>query len=132
MRILKFNESRNSEMNEIKQLCNDYLSYLIDDGFKIDVDFFGSNSFRSNTILIKVTNGFSFTIDEDFKNIFIPFLTILDERFEIKELSNVIGQIDEYPIIEISRLGKSRDLTLSQFDSNRTIEMVSSIKIYIE
>lgn len=135
MRILKFNEQNNTDVDGIRQLCKDYLSYLIDDGFKIDVDYaFLSYDVdtKSYPISIKVTNGSSFTIDKDFKNIFIPFLIILNEEYKIKNLSNnITDSTCTYPILRILRLGKTVDLTLNQFDSDRIIEMISNITIYI-
>lgn len=71
--------------NDIEEFCNDYLPYLLDDGFVCN---FGTLDFgrvglvlekEGNTQAIQQTFKWS-----DVKNDFIPFLHLLNEKYDIE------------------------------------------------
>jgi len=79
--LKKFNESAESEkIEDIKKFCNEYLAYLIDDGYKVVV--YPTSVFPNITIGISYNNrGFMYN---DIKDYFIPFITVLKDEFELK------------------------------------------------
>lgn len=84
MRYLKkFNESVDINIEVLEKLCTDYLAYLLDDA-ELDIDN------RNDKIVI----GLNFKNKDlkwiDIKDIFIPFLSIINNEY------NLINNIDFY------------------------------------
>jgi len=68
--LKKFNES--SVADELKEFCEEYLAYLIDDGFSINT--------TDRALTIFNNEFFKYS---DIKDHFIPFINILSENYKI-------------------------------------------------
>lgn len=94
--LKKFNESL--ELNELKNFCDLYLAYLYDDDFKLSFD---NNDDFINVNIDKGIDNFKY---EDVKDIFIPFLTILSEKYEVEEVVFIYNS--DYKIVELINIIK--------------------------
>jgi hypothetical protein len=92
MRYIKTNEQ--FEDDRLQKFCNQYLAYLIDDGLRVNVmrymlsaDEKNSNFLRSDENIIDI-NFLSMKTSNwsDIKDDIIPFITILDSRFNINTI----------------------------------------------
>lgn len=89
--LKKFNEGL--ELNELKTFCDLYLAYLYDDNFSLSFD---NNDDFINLNIDKGIDNFKY---EDVKDIFIPFLTIISEKYEVEEIVFIYNS--DYKIVEI-------------------------------
>jgi hypothetical protein len=78
MKHLKpFNESKENFVEELKDFCETNLAYLLDEGGKVEV-----HTFESDTLLqINITN----STWSNIKDHMIPFLTRLKNNYQIEE-----------------------------------------------
>jgi hypothetical protein len=86
MKYIKTNEQ--FEDDRLQKFCNQYLAYLIDDGLRVNVmDETNSNFLRSDENIIDI-NFLSMKTSNwsDIKDDIIPFITILDSRFNINTI----------------------------------------------
>ena len=88
MKYLKlFNESNDPFENELQEFCNNNLAYLIDIGFEAIVNNYYDDILKYRTYQIqiyKVHNGcYKRYSWEEINDDFIPFLTILNEKYNI-------------------------------------------------
>ena len=86
MRYLKkFNEA--IEPDEIKDFCEMYLAYLLDDGYALTFNESGRvtqiNFVKPNTDVEHI--GYSWMNWDQIKDSFIPFLKMLDKQYDIKD-----------------------------------------------
>jgi len=86
MRYLKsFNEA--IEPDEIKDFCEMYLAYLLDDGYSLTFNESGRvtqiNFVNPNTDVEHI--GYSWMNWDQIKDSFIPFLKVLDKQYDIKD-----------------------------------------------
>lgn len=86
MKYIKYFESlefTSSDIKELEDFCNDYLAYLIDDGFDVRIRH-GSNNSR---VRIEFYKGKPFDPTpfdwDDVKDIYIPFFHMLSEEYKI-------------------------------------------------
>jgi len=84
--LKRFNES--VSVDEIKDFCKEYLAYLIDDGFDISTETLHEPNYNKKiTDYICLTLKSSKKGDEfywnDIKDDFIPFITILSEKYKL-------------------------------------------------
>jgi len=77
--LKKFNENN----IDLQTYCNDYLVYLIDLGFKIDVNTTHTGFSRISIYNGKVSNTFNWN---DVKDYIIPFITMLNDEKGIDEI----------------------------------------------
>lgn len=79
--IKRFNESLNSEFSEenIRNICEEHLVELYDIGFKTNITLWR----KGENIVIDLYKGEEFKWD-DIKEIYIPFILFLNEKFEIE------------------------------------------------
>lgn len=89
--LKRFNESYNSSVTELKKFCNDYLAYLIDAGFEIDV----SNTSIGKDYIISIYPNDHHFYFKDIENDFIPFIILLDKKYTL--FNNFIGP-DSTPV----------------------------------
>jgi hypothetical protein len=102
MRYLKTFESVDLE-NDLKDFCETYLAYLLDEDFQLDVIWMGhdyivikSDCYTINLIKLNDYGATGFTWNE-VKDSYIPFLHMLDKQYEIMdegEGSRTSGQWD--------------------------------------
>lgn len=92
----KFNENntQSESLTEIKNFCNTNLAYLMDEGFKLDFlvrkNRIGSQVHKTVRVLLN-KNGISdpnLFIWNDIKDDFIPFITLLSEKYKLFALNN--------------------------------------------
>ncbi len=98
MKYLKnFNESKVSELYhnviELRKFCKDYLAYLIDVGFDINVSNSAHGREYYSTISI-YSNKENFNF-KDIENDFIPFIILLNKKYRL--FNNFIGP-DSIPV----------------------------------
>jgi len=100
------------ERHELKELCNDYLVYLLDDGFYVNVE-----TCFDSIIYIRKPSYEAYEYS-DVKDYLIPFLTILQEKFKIEIEIHQVGYpiFEKFPIDEV----KSDDMDNMKI---RTIEI---------
>jgi hypothetical protein len=80
MRYIKTNEE--FEDDKLQKFCNQYLAYLIDDGLRVNVaDETDETTLININFLPMKTSNWS-----DIKHDIIPFITILDSRFNINTI----------------------------------------------
>jgi hypothetical protein len=97
--IKRFNESLASEFSEenIRNICEEHLVELYDIGFKTNITLWR----KGDNIIIDLYNGEQFKWD-DIKEIYIPFILFLDEKFEIESFKE-----DNYPMEWVGELGEN-------------------------
>jgi hypothetical protein len=90
MRYLKlFNESNDTFEDELQEFCDNNLAYLIDMGFKVMVtNYYGHDSHRCYQVKLyrAVKGSYVYYNWDDINDDFIPFLTILNEKYIITEI----------------------------------------------
>lgn len=93
MRYLrKYNESNDSE-SDLVDFCQNYLAYLIDEGFCVRVDKRQDNVFRIGLWLDKPyyetpTYNHKYYIWNDIKDHFVPFLQMLIKSYTLSYFDN--------------------------------------------
>jgi hypothetical protein len=99
MRYIKTNEE--FEDDKLQKFCNQYLAYLIDDGLRVNVaDETDETTLININFLPMKTSNWS-----DIKHDIIPFITILDSRFNINTIfMGFIGE-DSKIITDITVIG---------------------------
>ena len=97
--IKRFNESLKSEFSEenIRNICEEHLVELYDIGFKTNITLWR----KGESILIDLYKGEEFKWD-DIKEIYIPFILFLDEKFMIESFKE-----DNYPLEWMDELGEN-------------------------
>ena len=103
MKHLKvYEQFNNNDIEKLKEFCNDYLAYLLDEGFRIKVEpkFRESKYFTDNTNkqAQKLTISIYRVLDnpvrtvrfswEQIKDYFIPFLHVLNDNYIISDRPN--------------------------------------------
>ncbi len=95
--LRKFNEAIDGKFGiELQQFCDDYLAYLIDNGFSVEVKDGTIPSGRSKVIMIEKKKDrdtqfwFSWKEVEDD---FIPFYTLLKTKYELLPFADQYYQI---------------------------------------
>lgn len=85
MRYLKkFNETLTSNVDELREYSESYLAYLLDDGFELN--FSTAGDYSNTTIQFTKTSSFVGKFNwNDIKDIFIPYMTILNDNYDIRE-----------------------------------------------
>jgi hypothetical protein len=99
MRYIKTNEE--FEDDKLQKFCNQYLAYLIDDGLRVNVadETDETTLININFLPMKNSNW------SDIKHDIIPFITILDSRFNINTIfMGFIGE-DSKIITDITVIG---------------------------
>jgi len=99
MRFLKrFNEDlQPDEVEELKDFCNSSLAYLLDEGYEIDVY---EDTWRKDIRVFKINlnlprqEEYDLFYWNDVKNYYIPFLQMLERRYELDNFSGN-GQVGE-------------------------------------
>jgi hypothetical protein len=96
--IKRFNESLANEFSEenIRNICEEHLVELYDIGFKTNITLWR----KGTNIVIDLYKGEQFKWD-DIKEIYIPFVLFLDEKFEIESFKE-----DNYPLYNFPELGE--------------------------
>lgn len=118
--LYKFNENNedknsSSSLEEIKNLCNSNLAYLMDEGFKLDFlirkNRIGDKVHKTVRILLNKDGGTSYNPNlfkwNDIKDDFIPSIIMLSEKYKLLTLSknkdiciNFLEKKDKYFSIE--------------------------------
>ena len=117
--IKKFNESLETFTKEnIREICEERLAELYDDGFKVLLSVLNGGK----TIMINlIKNGEEFEWN-DIKDIYIAFISFLDEKFKIKLFRENVGPFYKY-------LGTENDYIVGGRINN---EVLVSLKVFIE
>jgi hypothetical protein len=68
---------------ELKKFCKDHLAYLIDRGFKFDVDV---TPLSNTDAEITITNDEGWFLWKDVEDDIIPFLQMLDRKYKVKSV----------------------------------------------
>lgn len=90
--LRKFNESKNGwdmieNFDNLQKFCNQYLIYLLDEGFELDYDDDEENEVDHIEVYLfkkEYREIVLFTWD-DIKDHYIPFLTLLKEKFDVED-----------------------------------------------
>lgn len=97
--IKRFNESLANDFSEenIRNICEEHLVELYDIGFKTNITLWRKGT---NIIIDLYKVGEKFKWD-DIKEIYIPFVLFLNEKFEIESFKE-----DNYPMEWMTELGE--------------------------
>jgi len=141
MRYLRsFNESLKEETELLQEFCDLNLAYLVDDGFKTTIE---SDEYSKSLYLTKNYDGrlyYSDTFEwDEIKNMFIPFLTLLDRRYgKYYELGESRFRLLTITYIEFNDAGERSGLNTDNIslddiidvnDGNVGIDSIVCIKI---
>lgn len=102
-------EKFSNELTELKDFCENYLAYLLDDGFELSfkrkgIPYLRTFQKRSYNYEITLTKRFNNRISEDFgdtfdsteiENYFIPFIEILKNNYSILNSEITVGFWDD-------------------------------------
>lgn len=88
MKYLKlFNESNDTFETELQEFCDNNLAYLIDMGFKVIVNRYYDDILKERSYEIKLyktrDGSYIYYKWEEINDDFIPFLTILNNKYDI-------------------------------------------------
>lgn len=87
--LKKFNESISKEVTieELEEFCDEYLAYLKDNGFEIDIfepmGIFKKYTDKLNYITIKIKKGFYEFYWSEIEDDFIPFFQMLITKYNL-------------------------------------------------
>jgi len=94
MKHLKsFNEKISHD--ELKQFCGDYLIYLTDEGFDVEIRKNYDGKYYSISIDKTIDEGLQIFEYNDIKDYFIPFLQLLNDNYKIIDNVTFIKAIGE-------------------------------------
>jgi len=111
MKYLKrFNENSKDDylltIQGLRQFCDEYLAYLKDDGYRIVANM--------HLIEIHKDGGFSY---RDVKDYFIPFITFLNDEYELEKGRSKFGYLS--PISLITKNNIDIDCSVDQIINNK-------------
>jgi hypothetical protein len=138
--LRSFNESLKEETELLQEFCDLNLVYLVDDGFKTTIQ---SDQYSKSLYLTKNYDGrlyYSDTFEwDEIKNMFIPFLTLLDRRYgKYYELGESRFRLLTITYIEFNDAGERSGLNTDNIslddiidvnDGNVGIDSIVCIKI---
>lgn len=86
MKYLKrFNESLSNDFTlDLKDFCEGYLAYLLDEGFEVDVQhMYSKDKYKHDFHLITIKKLDKLSKWEEIKDYFIPFISVLSKEYNL-------------------------------------------------
>ncbi len=84
--LKKFNENLSSDFTlDLKEFCESYLAYLLDEGFEVDVQHRYNNTkeYKHDYHFITIKKLGKLSKWEEIKDYFIPFISILSKEYKL-------------------------------------------------
>jgi hypothetical protein len=137
MRYLKkFLITERVDLDELQKLCDNTLAYLIDEGFKIEINQFNGKGYNGNayiSILLKKPNDIFYW--SEYKDDIIPFIEYLYEKYNCEERISLIDKHNASTQLKIAnpKLGYHNKTEIkTNYLENLEIEyLLSGIFFYI-
>ena len=125
MRYLKkFLITERVDLDELQELCDNTLVYLIDEGFKVEINKFSGKGYNGNayiSILLKKTNDIFYW--SEYKDEIIPFIEYLYEKYDCEERISLIDRFNASIQIKIA------NPKLGYYNKTELIENLDEIEI---
>jgi len=125
MRYLKnFLITERVDLAELQELCDNTLAYLIDEGFKVQINQFSGKGYNGNayiSILLKKTNDIFYW--SEYKDEIIPFIEYLYEKYDCEERISLIDRFNASIQIKIA------NPKLGYYNKTELIENLDEIEI---
>lgn len=113
---------------ELKEFCNNYLIYLLEDGYKLEFNNFFSYDIRSMCTSVKLTKNNNKHIDWlDIKDEFLSFIEILLENYTLVKIDNE-GDV-EMDVISIEIIRTNNRFNNSQHNYFPVKDLEKRLKI---
>ena len=141
MRYIKtFNENTENFKEELLDLCEGSLAYLIDDGIKVDIEY---NNGPEHGILANNEYGYWVTINlsenpkewSEIKDHMIPFLTRINNKYQVMNFMGIKRNTtaDIYVFLTLNQVdnifASTQELKIEQLINDRVIPAFNTKKI---
>lgn len=132
--LKKFLITEKVDVDELQNFCNDNLAFLIDEGFKVEINQFNAKGYIA--ILLRKFDGNKIFNWSDYKEDIISFIEYLFEKYECEERINIIDKHDgsEYIKIANAKLGyhNKSEVKLKYLENLDITYPISGIFFYIK
>ena len=134
--LKKFLITERIDLDELQTTCDNTLAYLIDEGFKVDIDQFNGKEYNGSAyieILLRKPDDFIFYWSH-YKDDIIPFIEYLYDKYNCEERISIIDRFNSSTQLKIAnpKLGyHNKTEIIKDLDSIKIDYPLSGIFFYI-